>query len=285
MVAADLEQRGIAVIDAGALCVFVEGFNAPLIIRKRDGGFNYDTTDLAAIRRRVSELHGERLIYVTDARQADHFHEVFAAARTAGYLPDSVSAEHVGYGLVLGTDGRPFKTREGTAASLVSLLDAAEEKAAPPVALAAIKYADLSSGINKDYVFDVDRMVATTGNTGPYLQYAHARMCQVLRKAEADGIPVGDKITELLEPAEQTLALQLSGFGDAVADVAENLQPHRLCAYLYDTAVALAAFYEQCPVLRSEGTVRESRLALCLTARKVLATGLDLLGIPAPDRM
>ena len=285
VVAADLEQQGVAVIDDGALCVFVDGYNAPMIVRKRDGGFGYDATDLAAIRHRVSDLKAERLIYVTDARQADHFGMIFAVCRKAGYLPDGVSAEHVGYGLVLGTDGKPFKTREGKAVPLTVLLDAAEERASAPVALAAIKYADLSNTLNRDYVFDVDRMVASTGNTGPYLQYAHARMCQVLRKAEADGISVAEQVQVLTEPAEQTLALQLTGFGTAVADVAETLQPHRLCAYLYDTAVALSTFYEQCPVLKSEGEVQASRLALCVASQRVLARGLDLLGIPAPDRM
>ena len=285
VVAADLEAKGVAVIDDGALCVFVDGFNAPMIVRKSDGGFGYDATDLAAIRHRVADLHADRLIYVTDARQADHFAMIFAVCRLAGYLPDDVAAEHVGYGLVLGTDGKPFKTREGKAVPLTVLLDAAEERVSHPIALAAVKYADLSNGLNKDYVFDIDRMVATNGNTGPYLQYAHARMCQVLRKAEADGIAVAEQVKVLDEPAEQTLALQLSGFGGAVADVAETLQPHRLCAYLYDTAVALSSFYEQCPVLKSEGEVRASRLALCLASERVLARGLDLLGIPAPDRM
>ncbi len=284
-VVAELEQNGTAVVDDGALCVFVEGFNAPVIIRKSDGGYGYSTTDLAAIRRRVRDLHADRIVYVVDLRQSDHFDQVFAVARKAGYLPDNVAAEHVGFGMVLGPDGKPFKTREGTAATLDSLLDAAEEKAAPAVAMAAIKYADLSSGLNKDYVFDTDRMVATTGNTGPYLQYAHARTHQVLRKAEADGIDIGDKITVLEEPAEQTLALLLPRFGEVVAEVADTLQPHRLCGYLHDVAVAYSTFYEQCPVLRSEGEVRSSRLALCRATQRVLAAGLDLLGIEALDRM
>ena len=187
-VAAELEASGAAVIDDGALCVFVEGFNAPMIVRKSDGGYGYSITDLAAVRHRVRDLHANRLIYVTDARQGDHFAQVFAVCRLAGWLPDDVDAEHVGYGMVLGPDGKPYKTRDGKAMLLADLLDMAEEKAAPPIALAAIKYADLSNGLNKDYVFDVDRMVQTTGNTGPYLQYAHARMAQVLRRAEAEGL-------------------------------------------------------------------------------------------------
>lgn len=280
----ELENSGVGVIDDGALCVFVDGFDAPLIVRKRDGGYGYATTDLAAIRRRVRELHADRIIYVTDARQSDHFAQVFAAARKAGFLPEDVSTQHVGYGMVLGKDGRPFKTRDGSAAALSSLLDAAEEVATPNIALAAIKYADLSSGLRKDYTFDAERMVQTTGDTGPYLQYAHARICQILRKAEAEEIRFGAVVT-LTEPAEQQLALLLTRFGEVVEEVAENLTPHKLCTYLYELAGALATFYEACPVLRSEGEVRSSRLALCEATRRVLATGLDLLGIDAPERM
>ncbi len=280
----ELEDSGVAVVDQGALCIFVDGFEAPLIVRKSDGGFGYATTDLAAIRRRVRDLHADRIIYVTDARQAGHFAQVFAAARMAGFLPDDVVAQHVGYGMVLGPDGRPFKTRDGKAATLDSLLDAAEEEAAPNIALAAIKYADLSNGLQKDYTFDVERMVQTTGNTGPYLQYAHARVSQILRKAEAEGIHYG-AVTVLDEPVEQQLALTLSGFGDVVDDVAQHLQPHKLCGYLYELAGTLASFYEVCPVLKSEGEVRSSRLALCAATKEVLAKGLNLLGIDAPERM
>jgi arginyl-tRNA synthetase len=284
-VVADLEATGTAVVDDGALVVFVEGFQAPMIVRKRDGGFGYSATDLAAIRRRVTDFHADRLIYVVDARQSDHFEQAFAVARKAGFLPAEVTTEHVAFGTVMGLDGKPFKTREGTAVTLTTLLDAAEEKAAPPIALAAIKYADLSTGLNKDYVFDVDRMVATVGNTGPYLQYAHARVNQVLRKAEADGSGEQTKVLVLDEPAEQTLALLLSRFGEIVAEVGQHLQPHKLCTYLFELATALSVFYEQCPILKSEGLVRESRLALALATKRVLARGLYLLGIEALDRM
>ena len=283
-VAEDLETRGLAVVDAGALVVFVEGFNAPAIIRNAQGGFGYTCTDLAALRHRVGTLHATRLIYVVGTPQTHHFEQVFAVGRLAGYLPAGVLSEHVGFGQVLGTDGKKLSTREGNAVTLNSLLDAAEAKASPSVALAAIKYADLSSGLQKDYTFDADRMVATTGDTGPYLQYAHARVCQILRKAEAENYAYSE-VTVLTEPAEQTLALTLSRFGEIVDLVAETLQPHRLCGYLYELAGALSAFYEQCPVLRSEGEVRTSRLALCAATRQVLAAGLDLLGIEAPDRM
>ena len=285
VVSAELEADGTAVIDNGALCVFVDGFNAPLIVRKSDGGYGYATTDLAAIRHRVRDLGADRIIYVVGAEQSFHFDQVFAVARKAGFLPEPVTAEHVGYGLVLGPDNKRLRTRDGGTMKLVDLLDAAEEKAAPAIALAAVKYADLSNGLQKDYVFDIDRMVATTGNTGPYLQYAHARVCQVLRKAEAEGIGLQHRVEVLDEPAEQALALLLSRFGEEVAEVADTLQPHRLCNYLYDLASAFSVFYEQCPVLQSEGTVRTSRLALIRVAQKVLARGLDLLGIEAPDRM
>jgi arginyl-tRNA synthetase len=284
-VVAELEQSGITVIDDGALCVFVDGFAAPMIVRKSDGGFGYSATDLAAVRHRVRDLHANRLIYVVDARQSDHFDLVFAVARKAGFLPDDVITEHVAFGTVLGTDGKPFKTRDGTAVTLNSLLDAAEQQAAPPVALAAIKYADLSNGLNKDYVFDVGRMVQTTGNTGPYLQYAHARVTQVLRKATARGYGEQSKVLVLEEPAEQTLALLLTRFGDVVPEVGRTLQPHRLCNYLYELSGALAIFYEQCPVLQSSGAVRDSRLALCSATKRVLASGLTMLGIEPLERM
>ena len=284
-VVAELEESGIAVIDDGALCVFVEGFNAPMIVRKADGGYGYSTTDLAAVRHRVRELHADRIIYVVGAPQSYHFDQVFAVSRLAGFLPEGVRAEHVAFGQVLGADGKKFSTRDGTAVTLNTLLDAAEEQAAPPVAMAAVKYADLSTGLNKDYVFDVGRMVQTTGNTGPYLQYAHARMSQVLRKAEAEGYGEQTKVLVLDEPAEQALALLLTRFGETVDEVADTLQPHRLCAYLYDLAGALSIFYEQCPVLKSTGDVRDSRLALCSATKRVLASGLNLLGIEALERM
>ena len=284
-VVAELEESGIAVIDDGALCVFVEGFNAPMIVRKADGGYGYSTTDLAAVRHRVRNLHANRIIYVVGAPQSYHFDQVFAVSRLAGFLPADVRAEHVAFGQVLGADGKKFSTREGTAVTLNTLLDAAEEQAAPPIAMAAVKYADLSTGLNKDYVFDVGRMVQTTGNTGPYLQYAHARMSQVLRKADAEGYGEQTKVLVLDEPAEQTLALLLTRYGEIVDEVAETLQPHRLCAYLYDLAGALSIFYEQCPVLKSTGDVRDSRLALCVATKRVLASGLNLLGIEALDRM
>ncbi|MDR1768317.1 MAG: arginine--tRNA ligase [Propionibacteriaceae bacterium] len=277
----DLEDRGIAVVDDGALIVRVDGFDAPVILRNSAGGYGYDVTDVAALKHRVDDLRADRLIYVTDARQHEHFLKLFAVCRLAGYLPEGVAAEHVGYGMVLGADQRPFKTREGTAAHLDDLLDEAEQNAAPAVALAAIKYADLSNQLQKDYVFDPVRMTQTTGDTGPYLQYAHARVAQVLKRAGQ----VATDVTRLEEPAEQTVALALSRFPDVVEQVAATLQPHRLCGYLYELASAFSVFYENCPVLSSEGATRESRLALCQAVGNVMAKGLNLLGIEAPDRM
>ena len=283
-VADDLEARGIATIDDGALCVFVPGQDAPMIVRKGDGGFGYAATDLAAIRYRVDELGAGRIIYVVGMPQSFHFEQVFAVARMAGYLPEGVRAEHVGFGSVLGNDGKMLRTRQGGTVTLQSLLDDAEEVAVRPIAMAAVKYADLSNSLHKDYVFDVERMTATTGDTGPYLQYAHARASQILRKADAEGLG-RDAVTVLAEPAEQALALQLSKFGEVVAALADDLQPHKLCTYLFETATAMSVFYEQCPVLKSEGDVRTSRLALCAATQRVLAKGLYLLGIEAPERM
>ena len=283
-VAADLEAAGIAVVDDGALVVFVPGDDAPLIVRKSDGGYGYAATDLAAVRYRFGTLDANRCIYVVGSPQAHHFAQVFAVSRMAGWVPEGGVLEHVGFGSVLGPDGKMFKTRDGKTVTLDTLLDLAEEVAAPEIAMAAVKYADLSTSLHKDYTFDADRMTATTGNTGPYLQYAHARVSGILRKAEAEGW-ASDEVTVLAEPAEQTLALQLSGFGEVVAEVAAGLQPHKLCTYLFDTATALSTFYEQCPVLKSEGEVRTSRLAICVATRTVLGKGLDLLGIVAPERM
>ncbi|MDR1710400.1 MAG: arginine--tRNA ligase [Propionibacteriaceae bacterium] len=282
VVAADLEERGIAQLDNGALVVFTDA-QAPAIIRNSQGGFGYTCTDLASIRHWIGHFHATRLIYVVGAPQIFHFEQVFKVARMAGYLPPEVPAEHVAFGQVLGPDGKKFSTREGTAVTLNSLLDEAEEHAERSVALAAIKYADLSSGLQKDYSFDVERMVATTGDTGPYLQYAHARTAGILRNAAAQGAAVGTPV--VVEDAEQSLALALSRFGEIVALVADTLQPHRLCNYLYELAVAFSVFYEHCPVLKSEGEVRASRLALTAATGKVLAKGLDLLGIRAPERM
>jgi arginyl-tRNA synthetase len=299
-VVSELQQQGLLTESDGAMCAFLPGFLGrdgdplPVIVRKSDGGFGYSATDLAAVRHRVSTLGADRIVYVVDHRQALHFDMIFTLARTAGWL--NVPAEHVSFGTVLGSNGKPFKTREGGTVKLVDLLESAVARAdtllagregvdraatARAVGIGAVKYADLSSDRGNDYVFDLDRMVAMTGNTGPYLQYAHARLTRLLSKV---GTPEGE-ITTLKDPAEQRLALLLTGFAATVEQVAETLQPHRLCTYLYDVASALSVFYEQCPVLSSEGETRASRIALCTATRKVLQDGLGLLGIEAPDAM
>ncbi|MGC4943672.1 arginine--tRNA ligase [Kribbella sp. DT2] len=298
----ELQAAGLLTESNGAQCAFLPGFTGrdgsplPVIVRKSDGGFGYSATDLAAVRHRVRDLHADRTVYVVDHRQTLHFQQIFALARAANWLPETTTAEHVAFGTVLGPDGRPFKTRDGGTVYLVSLLDAAVARAAAlladrdgidrdavaaAVGIGAIKYADLSSDRTNDYVFDLDRMVAMTGNTGPYLQYAHARLTRLLAKAGTSD----SKVTTLDDPAEQRLALLLAGFDAAVLQVAETLQPHRLCTYLYDVATALSAFYESCPVLTSEGETRTSRLALCGATRAVLHDGLTLLGMTAPDAM
>ncbi|TCC29847.1 arginine--tRNA ligase [Kribbella sindirgiensis] len=298
-VVAELEDDGLLTESEGAMCAFLPGFLGrdgdplPVIVRKSDGGFGYSATDLAAVRHRVSTLHADRIVYVVDHRQALHFDMIFTLARAAGWL--DVPAEHVSFGTVLGPNGKPFKTREGGTVKLVDLLESAVARAdallagregvdraatARAVGIGAVKYADLSSDRGNDYVFDLDRMVAMTGNTGPYLQYAHARLTRLLSKAGPS-----TSITTLEDPAEQRLALLLTGFAATVEQVAETLQPHRLCTYLYDVASALSVFYEQCPVLSSEGETRASRIALCTATRKVLQDGLGLLGIEAPDAM
>jgi arginyl-tRNA synthetase len=298
----DLDAAGLLTESDGAQCAFLPGFTGrdgsplPVIVRKSDGGFGYSATDLAAVRHRVRDLHADRIVYVVDHRQTLHFQQIFALSRAANWLPETTKAEHVAFGTVLGPDGRPFKTRDGGTVYLVSLLDAAVARAATlladregidrdavagAVGIGAVKYADLSSDRTNDYVFDLDRMVAMTGNTGPYLQYAHARLTRLLAKAGT----TDSKVTVLDDPAEQRLALLLAGFDDAVQQVAETLQPHRLCTYLYDVASALSAFYESCPVLTSEGETRTSRLALCTATRAVLHDGLTLLGMTAPEAM
>jgi arginyl-tRNA synthetase len=311
-VANELEQLGVARIDAGALCVFMDAFKGrdgtptPLIVRKQDGGFGYAATDIAAVRYRVRELGATRLLYVIGSPQQQHLAMVFATARLAGYLPPQVRAEHVAFGSILGRDKKMFKTREGEAVRLVDVLDEAVERAskavrektpdlgdaevqryAEDVGIGAIKYADLSSDRIKDYIFDWDRMLAFEGNTGPYLQYAHARIASIQRKAREAGIPdaPGTPLA-LAEPAERKLAVELLELEPVLRGVSDSLQPHRLTNYLYDLANAFTAFYEQCSVLRAEDpAVRASRLALSAATRRVLGMGLGLLGMTAPERM
>lgn len=306
---ADLEASGVAVHSEGALCLFPPGFTGsddkplPLIIRKSDGGYGYASTDMAAIRYRVHDLKADRVLYVVGADQALHFRMVFAAAQMAGWLPDTVSAEHVQIGMMLGKDGRRFKTRSGESVKLMDLLQEAVDRAgaaiadrgydeetqaeiAKAVGMGAVKYADLSVSHDSEYVFDYDRMLGFTGNTAPYLQYAQARIRSIFRKGGVDPADATAPIV-LGQPAERALALQLLSFGTVLQQTTEAAEPHRLCAFIYATASAFTDFFEQCPVLRSDvdPEVRASRLALCALTLRVLETGLDLLGVPVPDRM
>ncbi|MFA1538078.1 arginine--tRNA ligase [Actinomadura monticuli] len=311
-VARDLEESGVAEISEGALCVFFDdivgqnGERIPLIIRKSDGGFGYAATDLAALRYRTGTLGADRLLYVVDARQALHFRMVFETARRAGWLPDDVTANHVAFGTVLGKDGRPFKTRSGETIRLMDLLDEAVDRArvvvgeksrrlgpealeatAALVGIGAVKYADLATGRTRDYVFDTDRMVSLNGNTGVYLQYAHARTRSILRKAASDfstEIKVHRHVP--LVPAERSLTLKLDEFDAAIQEVTTTYEPHRLCSYLFELAQTFTAFFENCPVLKApEAEVRDNRLLLCALTGETLKTGLGLLGLEAPDQL
>ncbi len=305
----ELEAKGIATISDGALCVFLDGYTGregkpvPLIIRKSDGGYGYATTDLATIRRRVRDLRADRILYVIGVTQALHLNMVWDTARKAGWLGADVEVVHVQIGSVLGEDRKLLRTRSGKPLKLMGLLEEAVASAravvdearpdldeevraaiAPQVGIGAVKYADLSVAHDSDYVFDLDRMVSLTGNTGPYLQYAAARIRSIFRTAGLAPADADGPLT-IIEPSERALALALLDFGDVVAHVGEALEPHRLCGYLFDLAQAFSAFYEQCPVLKAESDTRASRLALCAATLAVLDQGLDLLGIPTPEQM
>jgi arginyl-tRNA synthetase len=276
-----------------------------MIVQNRNGGFNYSTTDLATLRDRVERTGAGRLLYVVGAPQRDHLEMVFAVARMAGWLPEGVTAEHIPFGNLLGADRKMFKTRSGSSVRLVDLLDEAVERAeatiaernpelvgeereavARAVGIGAVKYADLSSDRVKDYVLDFDRMLAFEGNTGPYMQYAHARIRSIFRRGEVDPTALDTGALRLGAPQERALALGLLGFEAAVRQTAESAQPHRLCGYLFDLAQTFTSFYEACPVLRAEdGPTPESRHVLCDLTARTLSTGLGLLGIEAPDRM
>jgi arginyl-tRNA synthetase len=291
----ELDAKGLLRVSDGALCAFPAGFTSrdgeplPLIVRKSDGGFGYAATDLAALRHRVRDLNADRLLYVVGSPQRDHFRMVFAVALAAGWLPDGVTAEHIEFGSILGSDGKMFRTRSGESVKLSALLDEAVARAArlsddpslaEAVGIGAIKYADLSSDRISDYVFDWDRMLAMTGNTGPYLQMAHARVLGIFRRTDAVPGPI-----RLGEAPERALALELLAFEPVIAGVASTLEFHRLTGYLYSVAAAFSSFYEKCPVLTAEPRVRASRLALCDLTARTLRLGLGLLGITTPDRM
>ncbi|WP_374337659.1 arginine--tRNA ligase [Leeia sp.] len=302
---AELKAKGLLTESDGAQVVYLDAFKGrdgeaqAYIIQKKDGGYLYSTTDLAAIRYRVQQLQLDRCLYVVDARQALHFQQLYTVAELAGWKPASLQLEHVAFGTMMGKDNKPFKTRSGDTVKLIELLDEAEERAfavvsekkpdlpdaerrriAPVVGIGAVKYADLSKHRTSDYVFDWDSMLAFEGNTAPYLQYAYARACNIFRKVEAfdAAAPV-----QLQEATERGLALVLAQFADTLHQTARDSCPHYLCAYLYQLAAQYMRFYESCPVLKSEGAVQQSRLQLCRLTADTLRTGLGLLGIGVLD--
>ena len=308
-VVTDLDAQGLLVESGGALCVFPDGFTnrdgepLPLIVKKRDEGFGYAATDLAALRDRIDHLHADELLYVVGAPQNQHFEMVFAVARAAGWLPASVRCEHVAFGNVLGADRKMFKTRTGETVKLIDLLNEATQRAdatlaqrssdlsdeerqhlATQIARAAIKYADLSNDRQRDYVFDLERMIAFEGDTGPYLQYAHARLRSILRRLGAPWDP-STAVFALAHDAERDLACGLIALPEAVDAAMATLHPHRLSGYLFDLAQRFTTFYEACPVLSAAEPSRSERLALCELTARTLHLGLSLLGIEAPERM
>ena len=315
-VVAALDASDLLITDDGARCVFLEGVSGkdgkplPVIVQKRDGGFNYATTDLAAIRYRFAAAPdgdgSRRVIYVTDAGQANHFTGVFQVARRAGWIPEDGRLEHVPFGLVQGEDGKKLKTRAGDTVRLRDLLDEAVERAesdlrrrlreeersesedfishvATTVGLAAVKYADLSQNRITNYQFSFDRMLALQGNTAPYLLYAVVRIAGIARKG-GDLDAAADEL-QFSEPQEWALVRELLKFDAVILEVEELLLPNRLCSYLFELSQVFNRFYDQVPVLKAEDSAKASRLALCRLTADTLRLGLDLLGLPVLERM
>jgi len=303
-----LEEATLLSISNGARCVFLPEFTGkdgdplPVIIQKTDGGYLYATTDLAAVQFRSFDLKAERSLYVVDARQSLHFQQVFAVGRKAGFASENISLEHIAYGTMMGSDGRPFKTRSGDTIKLVDLLDEAIRRAhelvskknpgldettyleiAEKVGIAAVKYADLSKNRTSDYVFDWSSMLSFEGNTAPYLMYAYARIRSILRKQNS-GLQ-GVQITSVSEVAERNLLLKIMQLSEVVDMVARDCYPNLLCNYLYELAGMFMRFYESCPILKADAQLRDSRLALSALTAATLHQGLDLLGIETLEKM
>lgn len=311
----DLEKSGLLVADQGAKCVFLEGFTnregepLPLIVQKSDGGYNYATTDLASLRYRIQADQAKRIIYVTDAGQANHFSQFFQVASKAGWVPEDVELVHVPFGLVLGDDGKKFKTRSGDTVRLQDLLDEAVTRAradlagrlkeeertetevfinrvAQVVGISAVKYADLSQNRTSNYVFSYDKMLSLKGNTAPYMLYAYVRTQGISREGNIDFANLGTDGNILLqEESELTLAKHILQLDEVIREVEKDLLPNRLCDYLYNLSDKFNKFYENCPVLKSVEPTRTSRLALCDLTARTLKLGLSLLGIQVLERM
>ncbi len=313
----ELKKAGWAKESDGAICVFPEGFKnkegepLPFIIQKSDGAYLYATTDLAALRYRVSELKANAIVYVTDARQRLHFEMLFAVARMARWVNDKIELTHVMFGSVLGEDGSPLKTRSGENVKLKELLDEAvdrakavveeknpelspdqKDKIAKAVGIGAVKYADYSNNRTSDYVFSFDKMLAMEGNTAPYMQYAYARICSIMDKGKNErGIDTDKEISSvttlsLSEPAELDLAKHLIRYGEAIQAAAADYRPNYLTAYLYELSQKFSAFYTNCPVLAVGPDKRPTRLLLCDLTAKTIKHGLhELLGIEVVEQM
>lgn len=310
-IVADLKAKGLAVESEGATVVFLdeyknkEGEPMGVIIQKKDGGYLYTTTDIACAKYRYETLHADRVLYYIDSRQHQHLMQAWTIVRKAGYVPDSVPLEHHMFGMMLGKDGKPFKTRAGGTVKLADLLDEALERArrlvaeknpdmsadelenlAKVVGIGAVKYADLSKNRTTDYVFDWDNMLAFEGNTAPYMQYAYTRVLSVFRKAGIDENAMIDAPVVIAEDREAQLAARLLQFEETLSVVAREGTPHVMCAYLYDLAGLFSGFYEHCPILSAESEeTRNSRLKLALLTAKTLKLGLDTLGIETVERM
>ncbi len=307
---ADLQAKNIAQVSEGAVCVFIEGFDAPMIVRKSDGGYLYATTDLATIQYRMENWRPDAILYVVDHRQGEHFEKLFAAARLWGY--QDVDLLHVGFGTVMGEGGKPFKTRAGDTVGLESLLDEAVARAlrvvsdvddaqpepqlgpderrniAEVVGMGALKYADLSQNRTSDYVFSFDKMCALDGNTAPYLQYAYARVRSIFRKGNVniEALRATDAPIVFAHPAERQLGVALLRFSETLDDVVKDYRPNLLTSYLYDLAKTYSTFFENCPVLKADTEeLRHSRLLLCDLTARTIKQGLDLLGIGVVEKM
>ncbi|GAL58339.1 arginyl-tRNA synthetase [Pseudescherichia vulneris NBRC 102420] len=310
-IVADLKAKGLAVESEGATVVFLdeyknkEGEPMGVIIQKKDGGYLYTTTDIACAKYRFETLHADRVLYYIDSRQHQHLMQAWTIVRKAGYVPDSVPLEHHMFGMMLGKDGKPFKTRAGGTVKLADLLDEALERArrlvaeknpdmpaeeleklANAVGIGAVKYADLSKNRTTDYIFDWDNMLAFEGNTAPYMQYAYTRVLSVFRKAEIDESVLANANVVITEDREAQLAARLLQFEETLNVVAREGTPHVMCSYLYDLAGLFSGFYEHCPILTAESDeTRLSRLKLAQLTAKTLKTGLDTLGIQTVERM